>query len=71
MHQDPMKLVQFPLYHNWLVLSDEQMSKTWPFSRLNDAEMSNCVGVKHLPDKIRLFNQKKHCSFSSTMMFPG
>ena len=33
----------------WLVLSDEQMSKRWPFSLLNDEQMSNWVGVKHLP----------------------
>ena len=36
--------------HNWLVLSDEQMSKRWQFSLLNDEQMSNWVGVKHLPD---------------------
>ncbi len=36
---------------NWLVLSDEQMSKRWPFSLLNDEQMSNWVGVKHLPVK--------------------
>ena len=33
----------------WLVLSDEQTSKRWPFSLLNDEQMSNWVGVKHLP----------------------
>ena len=33
----------------WLVLSDEQMSKRWPVSLLNDEQMSNWVGVKHLP----------------------
>ena len=33
----------------WLVLSDEQMSKRWPFSLLNDEQMSNWVGVKHFP----------------------
>ena len=37
---------------NWLVLSNEQMSKRWPFSLLNDEQMSNWVGVKHLPDKL-------------------
>ena len=36
-------------YCIWLVLSDEQMSKRWPFSLLNDEQMSNRVGVKHLP----------------------
>ena len=35
--------------HNWLVLSDEQMSKRWPCSPLNDEQMSNWVGIKHLP----------------------
>ena len=35
---------------NWLVLSDEQMSKRWPFSLLNSEQMSNKVGVKHQPD---------------------
>ena len=37
--------------YNWLVLSDEQMSKIWQFSILNGEQMSNRVGVKHLPDK--------------------
>ena len=37
---------------NWLVLSDEQMSKRWPFSLLNDEQMSNWLGVKHLPANI-------------------
>ena len=36
----------------WAVLSDEQMSKGWPFSLLNDEQMSNRVGVKHLPGYI-------------------
>ena len=36
----------------WLVLSDEQMSKRWPVSLLNDEQMSNWVGVKHLPGTI-------------------
>ena len=34
---------------NWLVLSDEQMSKRWLFPPLNDEQMSNWVGVKQLP----------------------
>ena len=34
---------------NWLVLSDEQMSKRWPFSLLNAEQMSNWLGVRHLP----------------------
>ena len=29
-------------YKNWLVLSDEQMSNEWPFSLLNDEQMSKC-----------------------------
>ena len=33
----------------WLVLSDEQMSKSWLFCSLNDEQMSNWAGVKHLP----------------------
>ena len=32
------------------MLSDEQMSKRWQFSLLNDEQMSNWLGVKHLPD---------------------
>ena len=28
---------------------DEQMRKIWPFSLLNDEQMSNKVGVKHQP----------------------
>ena len=34
----------------WAVLSDEQMRKRWPFSLLNDEQMSNKVGVEHQPD---------------------
>ena len=36
------------------MLSDEQMSKRWPFSLLNDEQMSNWVGVKHLPDCFKM-----------------
>ena len=36
---------------NWLVLSDEQMRKNLPFSPLNDEQMSNWLGVEHLPAK--------------------
>ena len=39
-----------PRFLHWLVLGDEQTSKKWPFSLLNDEQMSNWVGVKHLPD---------------------
>ena len=40
---------------------DEQMSKRWQFSLRNDEQMSNCVGVKHLPDKQN--NNKFHAFF--------
>ena len=33
----------------WAVLSDEQMRNEWPFSLLNDEQMSNKVGVEHQP----------------------
>ena len=33
----------------WVVLSDEQMSKRWTFSLLNDEQMSNKVRVEHQP----------------------
>ena len=36
---------------NWLVLSDEQMSKGLPFFLLNDEQMSNWLGVEHQPVK--------------------
>ena len=32
------------------MLGDEQMSNGYPFSLLNDEQMSNKVGVKHQPD---------------------
>ena len=38
--------------NNWAVLSDEQMSKRWPFSLLNNEQMSNWLGVEHQPDKL-------------------
>ena len=38
--------------YNWAVLSDEQMSTGWPFSLLNDAQMSNKVGVEPQPGKM-------------------
>ena len=34
------------------MLSDEQMSKRWPFSLLNGEQMSNKVRVEHQPVKI-------------------
>ena len=36
-------------YFDWAVLSGEQMSKGWPFSLLNDEQMSNWLGVEHQP----------------------
>ena len=33
-----------------VVLSDEQMGHGGPFSRLNDEQISNKVGVEHQPD---------------------
>ena len=38
-----------PVNLYWLVLSDEQMSKGWLFSLLNDEQMSNWLGVEHRP----------------------
>ena len=43
----PLAMLQ--VFFGWLVLSDEQMSKRWQFSLLNDEQMSNWLGVKHLP----------------------
>ena len=40
----------FAFFENWQVLSDEQMSKEWPFSLLNDEQMSNWLGVEHCPE---------------------
>ena len=37
---------------NWAVLSDEQMSNGYPFSLVNDEQMSNKVGVKHQPANV-------------------
>ena len=34
----------------WAALTGEQMSNGWPFSLLNDEQMSNKVGVEHQPD---------------------
>ena len=36
---------------SWAVLSGEQMSKGWPFSLLNDEQMSNWLGVEHQPGR--------------------
>ena len=36
------------------MLSDEQMRKIWPFSLLNDEQMSNKVEVKHQPDQLAM-----------------
>ena len=41
---------------NWAVLSGEQMSKGWPFSLLNDEQMSNWLGVgSHQPVNFQVF----------------
>ena len=40
----------YPPRNSWAVLSDEQMSNGYPFSLVNDEQMSNKVGVKHQPD---------------------
>ena len=34
------------------MLSDEQMSNGWPYSLLNDEQMSNKVRVEHQPDNL-------------------
>ena len=39
----------------WTVQSDEQTSNGWPFSLLNDGQMSNKVGVEHQPVYLMLF----------------
>ena len=39
-------------FNDWAVLSDEQMSNGYPFSLVNDEQMSNKVGVKHQPDDV-------------------
>ncbi len=41
-------------YKNWLVLSDEQMCKEYPFSR-NDEQISNRLGVERLSDSRNTF----------------
>ena len=41
--------------YSWVVLSDEQISKRWPFSLLNDEQMSNKVRVEHQPVIVKLF----------------
>ena len=60
----------------WLVLSDEQMSKRWPFSLLNDEQMSNWVGVKHLPvvespSHVCLVGVCTHCWHTITFKLSG
>ena len=40
---------------HWQVTSDEQMSKEWPFSLLNDDQMSNCLGFEHCPMQVNFF----------------
>ena len=46
----------------WLVLSDEQMSKRWPFSLLNNEQMSNWLGVEHQPET-------KKCDLSISLIY--
>ena len=54
----------------WLVLSDEQMSKSWPFSLLNDEQMSNWLGVEHLPViRVNLFLNTKYKTWSYLGIF--
>ena len=43
------------IFSSWAVLSDEQMRKRWPFSLLNDEQMSNKVGVEHQPGRQTFF----------------
>ena len=56
---------------HWLVLGDEQMSKGWPFSLLNDEQMSNWLGVEHQPAKKRnkIPEKWRKCSWNWTMFF--
>ena len=51
------------------MLSDEQMGNEWPFSLLNDEQMSNWVGVEHLPDKVYDFIQPKTVAFTKDAVF--
>ena len=61
----------------WAVLSDEQMRKIWPFSLLNDEQMSNTVGVEHQPaikigdlgGWVPLFLEGHPCGGSKTQLF--
>ena len=51
-----MKLSSYGIFtmlflKDWAVLSDEQMSKRWPFSLLNNEQMSNWLGVEHQPEQ--------------------
>ena len=56
---------------SWAVLSDEQMRKIWPFSLLNDEQMSNKVEAKHQP--VRFLEECyfwKHRIRIETAMYP-
>ena len=44
---------------DWLVLSDEQMSKGCPFSLLNDEQMSNWLGVEHQPGELQSLTEQQ------------
>ena len=56
---------------NWLVLSDEQMSKRLPFSPLNDEQMSNWVGIKHLTGKFYAQSLDNKSGPVSNLFFVG
>ena len=53
------------------------MSKRWPFCLLNDEQMSNWLGVKHLPDDHPIltvayfFSEKDRCRFRWQLSKPG
>ena len=57
------------MYPNWVVLSDEQMSKRWTFSLLNDEQMSNKVRVEHQPAKDPDMSQER--DFQYIILFWG
>ena len=60
---------KFLSHINWAVLSDEQMRKIWPFSLLNDEQMSNKVEVKHQPATAIHENFLSHINSKSTLEF--
>ena len=53
------------------MLSDEQMSNGYPFSLLNDEQMSNKVRVEHQPDKMHVFSTFiLRCTYTSVPFGP-